>query len=167
MGWSSGQASSSEYAPQPQMSLYPDTYPVPYVSLPDNQFTAVSEGYLKQPIPPTSASYSYPGLNQPVATSYARYPPSTNYTDLTPSPVPYTTNMHQRRNANDGSPMTSASGASMTPVTPTSQADGFPLNNASLYGIDFTQAYDNPQAYAYSTSSVNHSGFFRQNYPSS
>jgi hypothetical protein len=154
------------------MPVYPESYPGQYVPMPDNHFPAVNETYLKQPMTTASASYSFPGYSQPVATSYTGYPPNASYTDLTARSVPYSSPMHQRQDAFDGSPVTSTSGASITPVTPTSQGDCYPLHDAPLYGMDYTQTYNNSQvsasqAYTYPTSSVNRSDFFRQNYPSS
>ena len=163
---------SSDFAFQPQIPLYPEPYSGQYVLMPDNHFPAVNEAYLKQPMTPVSAAYSYPGYNQPVATSYTGYPPTTSYTDLPAPSLPYSSPMFHRQDADARSPVTSTSGASIMPATPTSQGDCVPLHDAPLYGIEYTQPYDNSQlstnqAYTYPTSLVNHSDFFPHNYPPS
>ncbi len=169
---STGAAVTPNFVPPPPMRLYQELFPEQYDSVHGDPFPAVSEGYLKQPTTPAPVPFSFLGYNQPVPASYPGYHQNSTFTDLPSISGPYLNPMHQGQYAVDGSSITTTSGPPITPVTPSSQRDCYPVNDRPSYPIDFTHTYDNAQMpttlpYTDSATSVNLSDFFTPNYPSS
>ncbi|KAF7509907.1 hypothetical protein GJ744_007418 [Endocarpon pusillum] len=143
---STGASLNTSFVPQSQMSTYQDPFAQQYGSAYDPQF------------PQMPPSFTYPVYPPPVSAGYASFPQNNPYAEMRPMNVPNPISTNQGQYIGHGSTRTTTTGQPITPITPTSQGDCYPQDARSLYGIDFTRQYDNPQvstsqAYSVSTTS--------------
>ena len=165
---STGASTNTNFVPPSQMALFSELFPENYVSLQENHFPVVSDGYLDQSMTSTLSPFSYPEYPQAVPAIYTSSSQDTPYADLPSVSVTCANPMPHCQYVVGGSTMTATCGDLVAPLTPTSQGDCYLMNDGPLYGLDFTQTYDNPQIaaiqhYTDSADSVNHARLFPQN----
>jgi hypothetical protein len=176
---SMGQITSSSLALQPQLSLFSGPFPEQCMPVRDEHFPMVNEEYLEHQVTSSSGFLSIPGYPQSIPASYSGFPQTASCAN--PSPlVTYSSPINHDLYTMDCSPITTCSGSTITPITPTSQADwnpSNPLEERPSHGINlevvygrppFTTAQDfmpNTPTYKDPDTPVDVPDFFRQIYP--